>query len=502
MRKFIKVYRIKRKDLPFVNGVSSELAPDTRLYGFFGDKYERDDQKHPYDVAPETASSYDTYNNLLSQHRGRRYNINVMSSSPEISSPEGGVLPIHDTTVYNTRPQWRGYSALSYSSKPDRANSLIDNWRIDPDSPRRPTYDNTGKSEGLYNNNSATVYLDRDALSFDRITSSHNVTHPFSENPAGFLQSMLEHGNSDEEYISIPLVVEAEDDDVVSVDDVLNRNYEPGRDFLDEVHLKRIRNKLPLYKGLYKLPSVSVGYELHGIMIDATRCRNLLSDMLVTIKDDVNNKLNKTLIRHINSFYNFVNDHIECDLLPKFDSIISVMKQSTQASSPHVKVCEECLNSLESVLKKIESWHLKYIESLRGYVFNYDITEDDDSDKAVEHLNNTNMINNFIEDATALIDALGVIIVCTETAQTVFNDVHTYVKDAYPEIDTEALSKFINEQFNYDSDDTSSDMRIKNVRGPIGIDMYDDDTWNVLLDNYNRKQQHNNICEACLGIGR
>lgn len=59
----------------------------------------------------------------------------------------------------------------------------------------------------------------------------------------------------DSRLITIPVIVEADDEDVININDVLNNNYDPTRDYQEEVQLKCIRGRR-LPKGLFKKQSL------------------------------------------------------------------------------------------------------------------------------------------------------------------------------------------------------------------------------------------------------
>ena len=218
-KKILKLYNVALDDIDDKGNIN----PDAKLLPLF---YKFHDIS-PDDVK-ETLSSEDWYDDKTNVHGDRHFYIDL---------PDGRRLyqPV----------KHRGYSALSYYTKPDRADSLLNNWY----------YKDTDKDD-----NYITVH-DKDKMSKDlmsRNTDEDSLRYWVNK---GYLRNKdiieeRKRGHDDEElnYLTLPVVADIDDEDIIRLHDILNNNYDPGRADLNEVQVRHLRNKV-VPQGWFKLLS-------------------------------------------------------------------------------------------------------------------------------------------------------------------------------------------------------------------------------------------------------
>ena len=182
-------------------------------------------------------SSDDWYDDSTNVHKNRHFHV---------------FLP--DKTEFKDIPvSHRGYSALSYCSKPDRRDSLMSDWHRDRKSERDQHY--------------ATVFSPKDLvkmLDYDKFDGKHldfyGIYDDISKVPRdnrklltdadsyqlkNYIKFLLKRGvpaESRRDRLIIPVVASTNDSDIVRLHD-LWKGYDPGRDNLNEVQTRHIYDK-------------------------------------------------------------------------------------------------------------------------------------------------------------------------------------------------------------------------------------------------------------------
>ena len=227
--KAIKFYQVKPADI----NDYGELDPNAELIPQFASLY-----KYSPGTRKETYSSEDIYDNDTNVHPGRHFNI----------------YDENDKLVKENSPvEKRGYSAIGYLRDRNKWDNLFGGWlHVDP-SVSQDQFDKYAKN--YYNNHISSNPEDTYELNRIKHFSSDVSNDPIAEQKN--LAKALGNGNlkygkrlldipgehTSMKTISLPFIVEGNDDDTVSFDDVINKNYDPGRDYTKEVQLKNIRVK-------------------------------------------------------------------------------------------------------------------------------------------------------------------------------------------------------------------------------------------------------------------
>lgn len=236
----IKWYRVFDDDIDD-NG---ELNPDARLIPYYASLYNWD----PYTSPVETYSSEDHYDNSTNVHKGRHFTL-----YKDADKTKGNT---HFTNKHVTN---RGYSAAGYERGRDRWDNLFFKWNhYDPNVSRseleknRNVWAQAGGSKDDYQLNSA-VHLSpkarQDFLNEKMHDNAAAIERRDVDSLAHAMYNMGEHGkqvpyiSEGKSTIPLPFIIEGDDDDIVSLADVMERDYDPGRDWLNEVQLKNIRLK-------------------------------------------------------------------------------------------------------------------------------------------------------------------------------------------------------------------------------------------------------------------
>ena len=257
-KKLVKLYMVDENAF----NDKGELDPKAKLFPYFGKHY----GIRPHQVT-ETVSSTDEYDNSLNRHQGRVVDVGITGG------PDNGVV------IKDLVPSKRGYSALSYPTKEDRRGSLLYDWKtrsafrteqpdiqvaspdsehpgswifehehphsvrlLDPDSfisedeIRRDFAEETGNNNWYNNLHHDIAYADRAALNQlirDWVSKQH--------------RSPISGGR----LVTVPMIITADEDDIINFNHVFKEGYSPTRDFLHDTEVRKILNKeYPL--GLYK----------------------------------------------------------------------------------------------------------------------------------------------------------------------------------------------------------------------------------------------------------
>lgn len=257
-KKLVKLYMVDENAF----NDKGELDPKAKLFPYFGKHY----GIRPHQVT-ETVSSTDEYDNSLNRHQGRVVDVGITGG------PDNGVV------IKDLVPSKRGYSALSYPTKEDRRGSLLYDWKtksafrteqpdirvaspdsehpdswifghehphsirlLDPDDPhaedvmRQDFFENTGTS--IYKNPADFSLEEADKDSLDQLIRDWVSQQSRSPISGGRL-------------VTVPMIITADEDDIINFNHVFKEGYSPTRDFLHDTEVRKILNKeYPL--GLYK----------------------------------------------------------------------------------------------------------------------------------------------------------------------------------------------------------------------------------------------------------
>ena len=209
-RKFIKMYNIRREDVDNKGNVN----PDAALYPMYMTQY-RDNKtgkkfsELPPEAIDDKLSDEDKpYDNSTNVHPKRTVHIH-----------EAG----NDDSTHTVGPDLkRGYSALAFANKDKRhGDDYFSDWhKIDRDNDVHSIL-HTDASKIMDNTRYGMLYSDAGG----DIRSIADTISP---------------GSHYKGFYTVPLIVEADDSDVINYNDVIKDNYDPTRDYLPEVQLKRI----------------------------------------------------------------------------------------------------------------------------------------------------------------------------------------------------------------------------------------------------------------------
>jgi hypothetical protein len=210
IRKFIKMYNIRREDVDDKGNVN----PDAALYPMYMTQYRDNKTGKPFSELPPEAiddklSDEDKpYDNSTNAHPKRTVHVH-----------EAG----NDDSTHIVGPDLkRGYSALSFANKDKRhGDDYFSDWhKIDRDNDVHSIL-HTDASKIMDNTRYGMLYSDAGG----DVRSIADTISP---------------GSHYSGFHTIPLIIEADDSDVVNYNDVIKDNYDPTRDYLPEVQLKRI----------------------------------------------------------------------------------------------------------------------------------------------------------------------------------------------------------------------------------------------------------------------
>ena len=237
-KKILKLYNVALDDIDNKGNIN----PDAKLLPFFNSLYHIN-----HDDVKETLSSEDWYDDKTNVHKDRHFYIDL---------PDGRRLyqPV----------KHRGYSALSYYTKPDRADSLFDDWHHDKKSGKddnsirvynRDEVMPKGTADKVIPGDTAwpNMVMPGDTAWPSRVKDEDDlfswVSGATSINKDRLARreedENVKYDKSDElNYMVLPVIADIDDEDIIRLHDVLNNNYDPGRDSLNEVQVKHLRNKV------------------------------------------------------------------------------------------------------------------------------------------------------------------------------------------------------------------------------------------------------------------
>lgn len=190
-----------------------KIIRGTKLYPYFGQRYKVNED----DIREKISNEPVHYNNATNKNEGKNYyDLLVQDDS-------GDVYLRNMPVVTN-----RGYSGESYWAKQNRRDSILDDWEHMPDfsSNNRHMSATLYDQDRLLNNNLGSSKDDAEELI--RHYMGVMAAHPFA-NKYGML--------------NVPLIVHADEDDLIRAHDIIYNRYDPGRDDAGEIQLKKI-NKI------------------------------------------------------------------------------------------------------------------------------------------------------------------------------------------------------------------------------------------------------------------
>ena len=241
VRKFIKMYNIRNEDVDDKGNVN----PDAALYPYYATYTKGDGGKRYADVSPDEIGerlsskdfAYDNADNSFPSRTAKLYEWNGDEGGPRKSTQIGPDMK-------------RGFSALAYANKDKRhgddyLRDDADAWQ-DWQSPVRYTeHIPLDKVDDVqeYANWHATPRKDIETMQSNSNWSLANI------------------GLQDAGMHTIPLLVTADDSDIVNMNDITGDNYEPMRDYLPEVQLKRIIKHSLLPNTFIRKPEASAAMD-------------------------------------------------------------------------------------------------------------------------------------------------------------------------------------------------------------------------------------------------
>lgn len=211
-RKFIKMYNIRHDDVDDKGNIN----PNAALYPMYMGQYidNKTGKKFislPPEAIDDKLSDEDKpYDNSSNAHPNRV--VHVTNGAGDIIKTVGPDLK-------------RGYSVLSFANKDKRhGDDYFSGWRkIDRD-------------KDIH----SVVHTDASEITDN---PHYGFGHGDAARDAITLASSITPGEGYKGFYTLPLIVEADDSDVINFNDVTNDNYDPTRDYLPEVQLKRIIKK-------------------------------------------------------------------------------------------------------------------------------------------------------------------------------------------------------------------------------------------------------------------
>jgi len=238
-RKFIKMYNIRREDVDNKGNVN----PDAALYPMYMTQY-RDNKtgkkfsELPPEAIDDKLSDEDKpYDNSTNAHPNRTVHVH-----------EAG----NDDNTHIVGPDLkRGYSALAFANKDKRhGDDYFSDWhKINRDKDIHSIL-HTDASKIMDNKQYGMMYSDAGG----DIRSIADTISP---------------GSHYKGFYTVPLIVEADDSDVINYNDVIKDNYDPTRDYLPEVQLKRVIRRSIMPNALVN-QSKGVYIEKLAVTIDNT----------------------------------------------------------------------------------------------------------------------------------------------------------------------------------------------------------------------------------------
>ena len=214
-KKFIKLYSILKDDIDSKGNIN----PNAALYPLFAEQYRDNTTGKRYaDLPPEQIKEHlsdenTSYDNRSNAHPNRTVVITERNEDPfENGSTMGRVGP-------NLK---RGFSVMAYSNKNKRSGKDYFNvWEQDDPST---------------SDHSINYFSD-----FEHSPTYASYATPQNDiNTLGGILNDFTNARLHSKFYRVPLIVTAEDSDIIDINDVLKDNYDPLRDFPSEQQLKRI----------------------------------------------------------------------------------------------------------------------------------------------------------------------------------------------------------------------------------------------------------------------
>ena len=228
IRKFIKMYNIRKDDIDDKGNIN----PNAALYPLYMGQYtdnktgKRFADLSPEDIDDKLSDVDKMYDNSTNSHPDRT--VQVLNEAGDTIKTVGPDLK-------------RGYSALAFTNKDKRhGDDYFSDWhKIDHDKDINTTK-YTSASKIMDNPQYSRSYADAasDAMSFS---------------------TAITPGERHKGFYALPLIVEADDSDVINYNDVIKDNYDPTRDYLPEVQLKRIIKKAVMPNMFYSNAKAAYG---------------------------------------------------------------------------------------------------------------------------------------------------------------------------------------------------------------------------------------------------
>jgi hypothetical protein len=207
------MYNIRNEDVDDKGNVN----PDAALYPMYMGQYidnrtGKSFMELPPDQIADKLSDVDReYDNSLNAHPNRTVQIHLLGDKDPFQTVGPDLK--------------RGYSALAFANKDKRhGDDYFSGWhKIDHDKDMH----------------TATY------TPLDKIEENSQYAKHFSsaDKEAASLAYSITPGELYKGFYALPLIIEADDSDVINYNDVIKDNYDPTRDYLPEVQLKRVIKK-------------------------------------------------------------------------------------------------------------------------------------------------------------------------------------------------------------------------------------------------------------------
>lgn len=407
LKKFIKAYNIP---VEYVNKDGS-IREDAPLYPLYFN-YTAGDKGAPFwhdmsaDEIQDRLNTKDIeYDNSLNSKKDKQYKLHFADGSEsKMIGP-------------NTK---RGYSVAAYSNKDKRnGNDYFSDWYPNPYAAEEATYygNNSLENSEKYQNTASNEQLDK-------------------KNSLSVIPSKArEQTKGNKPFFTVPLIVTADTSDVININDVLKDNYEPGRDDFSEVQLKRIISKAAMPD---MFSSISQNYHTQVGIDNAIAATLKAKDDLDTAAVNFSDALN-AFSANPQRRYNYVRlNAILFDVVRVCDSIV---KKCTEAIMP---LSSDNDPSIQKVLTSINGL------GFYGKTFK-DIWNNNDYDTISE---NVSKVVKDLPEVQNILDSI------TSQLHSITNGKNSDSQIVVPNPNFD-ISKY----FDWNSDETYSDERLKDVYG-------------------------------------
>lgn len=210
IRKFIKMYNIRKDDVDDKGNVN----PDAALYPMYMTQYRDNKTGKPFSELPPEAiddklSDEDKpYDNSSNAHPKRTVHIH-----------EAG----NDDSTHIVGPDLkRGYSALAFANKDKRhGDDYFSDWH------------KINREKDIH----SILHTDASKIMDNK---QYGMNYSDTGSDIRSIADTISPGSQYKGFYTVPLIIEADDNDVINYNDVIKDNYDPTRDYLPEVQLKRI----------------------------------------------------------------------------------------------------------------------------------------------------------------------------------------------------------------------------------------------------------------------